>query len=659
MPTPKSALPLVAALLLLGSVTTFTQTVAPPGPASVAKLTAVLQSTATEQEKAAACRQLAIVGTPDAIKVLASLLPDAKLSHMARYALEPMPSPVVDETLLQALAELKGRQLVGVIHSLGVRRTANAVKPLSAKLQDPDPDVAQNAARALGSIGTADAAKALTQALGKVSAANQLACCEGALRCAEALYHGGKTKDALALYLRLREVSNAPHQVRAAALRGAILLDEKKAPALVREALQSSDYVLTAAAVRAVLEEPRGTTLARVLATELKTLPEDRQILVIQILGDRGNAELAGSLIELTRAGSKPVRLAAIRALPMLRQASVTAPLLALLKEPDTEISQTAQESLAAIPGSSVDDEILRLLRSGEAAQRLSGLDLIARRRMTTALPALVDALGDADAKVRTSAFKRMGELGTVAEIPAVLRRLLEAKETADIDNAGQTLSAICGRARHPEAQGEQLIQPLAQAQPAQKCALLDVLSTTGGINALAAARAAVNDSNAEVRSAALRSIASWKTSDAAPELLALAKAANNPGEKALCLRAYLGWARNSELPADKRLTMCQQAAPLVQQADEKKLLLGALGSVHTVDSLAMVAPYLADAATREEASAATAAIADQVLKSGNAQQAAKLVEPLQKAAQATTNEDLVKRLKGLLDQAQKKAASQ
>ncbi len=61
--------------------------------------------------------------------------------------------------LREALAKLKGRPLVGVIGSLGVRRDAKAVGPLSGLLKDSDPLVAQAAARSLGRIGNQAAAQ--------------------------------------------------------------------------------------------------------------------------------------------------------------------------------------------------------------------------------------------------------------------------------------------------------------------------------------------------------------------------------------------------------------------------------------------------------------------------------------------------------------------
>src|SRR5664279_4686386 len=117
------------------------------------KLIAVLKSDAPEKEKADACRELARVGTKDAVAPLAALLPDEKLSHMARYGLETIPSPAVDEVLRDAAGKLHGSQLVGVIGSIGVRHDTKAVEILANLLHDSDNDVAQAAARALGKVG--------------------------------------------------------------------------------------------------------------------------------------------------------------------------------------------------------------------------------------------------------------------------------------------------------------------------------------------------------------------------------------------------------------------------------------------------------------------------------------------------------------------------
>ena len=94
---------------------------------------------------------------------IAPYLSDAQL-FLGAIALEAIPDPACDEALRKAEAGLKGRLLVGVINSIGVRRDAKAVNALAKRLGDGDADVAAAVAAALGGIGGDAAAGALEKA---------------------------------------------------------------------------------------------------------------------------------------------------------------------------------------------------------------------------------------------------------------------------------------------------------------------------------------------------------------------------------------------------------------------------------------------------------------------------------------------------------------
>src|ERR1035437_9208848 len=276
-----------AALVFSCAATSFAKPTQPATTDQVIKLIAVLKSDAPQKEKADACRELARIGTKDAVAPLAALLADEKLSHVARYGLETIPDAAVDKALREALTKLRGMPLVGVIGSIGVRRDTGAVKALTGLLHDSENDVAQAAARALGSIGTKAAAKALLDALPNVPATNQLAFCEGLLRCSETAVAKGDRKEAMAIYDRLRQLE-APQQVRTAALRGAILTRQEDGLPLLALALHSYDYSQVCAAARTAQEMP-GASVTRLLTSELAGLPADRQVLLIQTLAKRGD----------------------------------------------------------------------------------------------------------------------------------------------------------------------------------------------------------------------------------------------------------------------------------------------------------------------------------------------------------------------------------
>ena len=223
----KVSLTCLAVLWVAGGATFGGQDAKEPAKGRESELLAVLKSSSSEKDKADACLELARIGTKDSVVPLAALLGDEKLAHMARYALEPIPSPAVDDALRDALGKLQGRPLIGVIGSIGVRRDVKAVDSLCKRLKDQDAGVVQAAARALGSLGTAAAVKSLEDALAGTPAVNQDAFYEGLFRCAEGLSACGQPTAALAIYDRLNQ-PQTPRQVRDGASRKARILRQEK-----------------------------------------------------------------------------------------------------------------------------------------------------------------------------------------------------------------------------------------------------------------------------------------------------------------------------------------------------------------------------------------------------------------------------------------------
>ncbi|MCY3019376.1 MAG: hypothetical protein NTW87_10175, partial [Planctomycetota bacterium] len=189
-----------------------------------------------------------------------------------------------------------------------------------------------------------------------------------------------------------------------------------------------------------------------------------------------------------------------------------------------------------------------------------------------------------------------------------------------------------------------------------QKVALLRVLNAAGGPTALQALRDSAKDANAEVQDAAVRALCNWPTSDAAPDLLELAKRSEKESNKLLALRGYIRLANDAGLAADKRLAMCGEALPLVQRDDEKRQLLGALGAIPSPKALAMIAPHIENPAVREEACNAAVAVAGRLMQSApDARQAAAgVADAMEKVKQNTKNKKLLDAAGKLLEQAKK-----
>jgi HEAT repeat protein len=578
------------------------------------KLIAVLKSDAPPREKADACRELARVGSKLSVPALAALLPDEKLSQMARSALEPIPDPSVDAALRGALGKLKGRLLVGVISSLGVRKDTAAIKPLATLLTETDPTVAQAAARALGSIG-GPAARALERGLSTVSPTNQLAVCEGLFRCAEAM----SDADATTIYDQVRALPNLPHHVRAAALRGAIRRRGAKGLPLLVEAIRTESYVPAADAIRISVDMP-GPEVTQALVRELAQASQEKRLLILQALGCRGDDAAAPALVALSRSGSTNQRVAAIRSLGLLVTPSSIPMLAGLVEDPEATVSSAALAGLIGFPGHQADAAVMMLLSESDDRIRVAAIEAVSQRRMTTAAPLLLKAAGDANAGVANASFKVLGELAGVAEIPGLIDLLLQAKDVAPAETA---LSAICARQPDTGSCAGPLLPGLAKAQGEPKLAMLRVLGTAGGPGALTAVRAAALDSDASVKATALRALCEWPSAEALPDLGRISATNSDPRFKLLALRGQLRLIPMQVEPDAAKLSQLKEILPLLEHPEEQRLALVILGDLPSPESLALLTPYLSSTGLKEEASVAAVAVADKIVAGHPAEVAA------------------------------------
>jgi len=143
--------------------------------------------------------------------------------------MEPNPDPSVDDAFRAALTRLKGRQLMGVIHSIGVRKDAKSLDAVGKLMNDSDPEIAQAACSTVGLIGGIGAAKLLQPVLANPKHQAFGVAARAGLICAEGLMATATTRArALELYTTL-SANTMPEPVLLAAIRD--LNDAAQAPA--------------------------------------------------------------------------------------------------------------------------------------------------------------------------------------------------------------------------------------------------------------------------------------------------------------------------------------------------------------------------------------------------------------------------------------------
>jgi len=554
------------------------------------ELIAILQSAAGATEKCAACQKLRLVGTARSVPALAALLGDERTSQAARYALEPMPYPEAGAALRDALGKTSGLLKAGVADSLGWRREPESVPLLTPLLADADANIAAAAASALGRIGGKDALAALSAARDNVPAA-----LEALLKCAE------HAPSAISIYRSVYE-SKAPEQFRTAAYRGLLLSDARNRADLMRAALLGKDRAATLAALKVLRELDDSKTLDACAKT-MASLPPEGQIAVMDALAKRGRPALSAFSVAM-KSRQPAVRLAAIQSLGEMNDISA----VPLLADAAAGGDEAAVDALTRLHGSEARKALLDHLRKAEPAATVELLRALGERGEPEAAATVLQIAGKEKEPVRSAALRALAKLAA----PDTLVPLLNLASGEDGAAIMQTVVAICAKSRDKEKCAGPVIAAMNRGDAAQKLSLLPALSRLGTSAALAAARAATEDANADLATEAIRVLSQWPTAGAAPHLLELARARTDARQHVLALRGCISLA---PLEADngKRLALLQQAFATAKRPEEKRQALGEIGKIHTREALQAAQAYANDPVLGKEAAMAAAQIRQKV----------------------------------------------
>ncbi|HEX3658033.1 MAG TPA: HEAT repeat domain-containing protein [Pirellulales bacterium] len=542
-----------------------------------------LQSDAAPADKALACKQLAIYGSPAAVSELAKLLTDEHLASWARIALEAIPGSASDEALRNAIPKLHGQLLVGTINSIGVRRDADSVEPLAGRLQDQDAEVASAAAVALGNIGNPAATKALRHALAGAPPAVRSAVAEGCVLCAERSLADGHAGRAAAIYDELRK-ADLPKQRLIEATRGAILARDAEGLGLLVEQLRSSDRDFFRLGLTTA-REVSGPDVAKTLVAELVGATPDRAALLLQVVADRHDTAVLPAVLEAASSGPQQVRIAALEVLPRLGDDSCVQPLLQIATGDDRELAAAAKTALAGLPGEKVDADITSRLADAQGNSLPVLIELVGLRRIN-AKDYLLKASDDPQAAIRSAAWTALGATVGINELSTLVSEAIKPKHPEDAQVAQHALRAACIRMPESEACADQLSTAMAGGSTATKCMLLEILGAMGGEKALQALGAAGKDSDPQLQDAATRALGQWMNTAAAPVLLDVAKNAPEEKYQVRALRGYLRLARQFVKQDGQRVQMCKQAYAAAHRTAEQKLVLEVLGRCANLEAL-------------------------------------------------------------------------
>ena len=582
------------------------------------KLLTFLGSTPNLDARLAVCRQLRLIGSEKSVPALAHILHQPETTDMARYALEKIPDPAADNALLDALNTATGEAKLGIISSLGARKTAEAVKTLAALLADPEPAVASASAIALGRIGGKDAAAALSAAYDKAQGAFRSEIASSLLRCAEELLSSMDHASAGGIFGKIlsSEPPLAPVVLRQAALKGKILAAEKDAArSLILDTLGRGPQEMHEPAIALIAAVFGDADIAQASAL-LPKLPEASQVQLVAALAGYPKDSVRPAVLAAVKGGSAAVRIAALRALVKVGNASSVLFLAECAAGSRGNEQLAARSSLATLPGKDVDEAILFwLIASPDDSLKNEFIQAAGERRISAAKSHLKALAASGSLGNNLEAARALRAIASAADIPDLLGILFGMGDEQVQEELENTIGSLAQKIGDPYSRAKDIVTLLAPAPDSKlapvteipkRCLLYRTLGKIGDDSSLPLLRAALKEEDAQIQDAAIRALADWPNSTGREDVLGIAQSSKDLTHQVLALRGFIRMVGLEKYQSPgAAVRSLKTALDLASRPDEKKLVLGALPDFAGPEALALAESLLGVDGIKEEAQAA------------------------------------------------------
>jgi type 1 glutamine amidotransferase/HEAT repeat protein len=576
----------------------------------------------------AVCRALRLIGSEKSVPALERLLRREDTTDAALYALEKIPGAEADAALLGSLDAAQGSLKIGIVSSLGQRRTAAAVGPLAALIFDQDAELARAAVTALARIGGSDAAAALVEAYDKADGERKVDLAYALLDAAEGALAGRDFPTTLTLAEKVlaAPAESLPLVARRTALKDKLLsLEKAEAAQLVLDTLAKGPAELQEPAIGQVGKLFAPSEI-RPVADLLPNLPEPSRVHLLAVLAGYPREAIQPAILGAAKSDSLGVRLAALNALAAAGDPSLVAFLAQRAAAAKGTEQAAARSSLWKIPGKDVDEAVLfQLLAAPKDEVKRELVRAIAERRISEGKGLLLAYARSGSAATAAESARALRSVASPVDIPDLLDVLLDTADETVQTEVRTTISTIAQRIQDPHMRAaavRRLLFPPVDSQVEKivdvrrRSILFQTLGNIGDDSTLVLLREALKDQSPDIQNAAVRALADWPSAVPLEECLAIARDSQNLTNRVLALRGYVRMVGLEKYQSPQTaVRSLQTALDLSTRPDEKKLVLGAVQDFPCPEALALAESLLTAEGVQAEAQAAVDKIKESLEK--------------------------------------------
>lgn len=550
-----------------------------------------LQSNAHSEVKTFLLKPLQLAGGKECVAALKSFLVDEKLCEPATQALLAIRASEVEAALLQALPNAKGAQRVTIIKALGELRSTAVVPELLKLASHVDHATRHAALFALANSAELAAADTLARAARATSSSEIISYY---LLFAQRRAEVGDKQTSAAI---CREVLANPNgrfgsHEQANALRTLVAALQAEALPDLLAMMDRDDARLQDAALQ-LAREISGAAVTAQWVNKMKHVASPARAHIVTMLGARGDKTALPTLREALLSADEAVAFAAIPALAKLQgKESVPTLLQALQTTQSAEQVAAIKIALFSLPFEQHLARMIALLPTVAPPARVALLELLGARGAHSAFEAVAARTNDDTRSVRLAAIRALENISQPNDMPRLLDLLLAASSESEISALQKAIVTIAAQILETEKRADAVLSKQKNTAAEQQPRLLQTLARLGGAKAFEVVLVETKNADADIRDAAIRSLADWPEPNALPELLRLAREEQELSYHVLTMRGAMRLLNLAELSVEEKLRLYREAMSLARRLEEKKLVLAGLANVKSIAALDFVAAF-------------------------------------------------------------------
>jgi len=397
----------------------------------------LLNSDASQQSKLLICKSLGTIGGKASLPALEKLLIKEPTSNMAIIALVNIPLDEVDEILIKVLSNVEGSELIGVINALALRKTENAIEPISHFITNNNPSVSRAAIQAMGAIGGPESTSILYAAFQNSDGQKW--------EYAEALIKGlekGSIIDQDEIFNSIYE-SGPPLSIKTAVLKEIIKINgENDQVDLLLQTLLESDPDFQESLIPLIRTLPSTVSLMPIFNEFSDFSPSIQQKLMLAI-ADRKDSSIRPYVLLQLKNKNAERRIAALKALKNISKPEDVFILANIASYSNGKERELARECIYWMVGKNADQKIMEGIGKANYQVNSELIKAIGYRKITEAADLVIPQIGSENSVVRIAAIEAIGKIGSENKLSSVISMSLDGVKSAEANIIIEALTSI------------------------------------------------------------------------------------------------------------------------------------------------------------------------------------------------------------------------